>query len=132
LTSHLKSNALQQRAGVERAVKTALEEIREEIKSYGSYPHNKGRVSQAEILRRAGNVDKKTLRAPYHVALRDLVSGFVNAHNPKSAKKLQPPVQGRGAWKGGYDLETLAQALVAAQILRDEAISHVENAGKSD
>jgi len=127
--THQEVNATRQRAAIGLAVRSALDAIRADIDAFGFYPHNRGRISQAEVLRRAGRIDKKTLRAPYHAELRQLISGFVLSHKRAKDKSLNrreqyPEADSQKA--GGYDLAQLAQALVAAQILRDEAIEKLD------
>ncbi|OJX77438.1 hypothetical protein [Magnetospirillum sp. 64-120] len=119
--NHQQLNADRQRAEVRRRVQDAMAVIRAEIGPDGAYPHNKGRITIAEVLRRAGGVDKNTLKASYHQALRSEVEAFVASFSPEREAKPSPSApQGPR-----HDLERLAQALVAAQVVRDEALARV-------
>lgn len=44
---------------------------------FSIYPANRGRISIAEVLRRADRMDKNTLKQPQHAAIRGTVQRFV-------------------------------------------------------
>jgi len=121
-SDHRQINAERQRDDVQKRVRTALQALRAEIDANvingkRAYPR---RLSLSEVLRRAGGVDKNTLRQPYHGALRAEIEQFL-----ASAWTAFPSRKNNGRSPTGGSLRNLdhyAQMLVAAQILRDEAI----------
>jgi chromosome segregation ATPase len=52
---------------------------------FHGYPPNRGRISVAEVLRRAGGVDKNTLKEERYAKLRGLVDKFVARQAAKLA-----------------------------------------------
>jgi hypothetical protein len=77
-------NAERQRADITKRVLTACRTVIREVKSgYDAssgryrYPHNDGRLTEAEVLRRAA-VDKNTIKAPYHQHSRTRIRRVVS------------------------------------------------------
>lgn len=65
-------------------VKDAMRAIEADIESNdGIYPYSSGRLSQAEICRRAG-IDRKTLQKPSHRQTRDEVSTWLREIKKKT------------------------------------------------
>ncbi|RMC32862.1 hypothetical protein C9E81_17630 [Paracoccus alkanivorans] len=75
------------------------------------------RLSFASVLRRAGGVDKNTLKQPYHALLREEIELFLRecAGDARAGRKA------KSQDKRPLDLEHYAQMLVASHIVRDEA-----------
>jgi hypothetical protein len=66
-----------------RAIERDIAESYDPKTGFYRYRPNKGRLSVAEVLRRAGNVDKNTLKQPYHARLKEDVDQFVAAQGSK-------------------------------------------------
>ena len=116
---HRKINAQRQRNEVQTRIRAALEELRSEaLVEQSSGTATLRRLSLASVLRRAGGIDKNTLKQPYHASLRQEVELFLQepGWNWPAKKKLanrnNRPVE----------LDHYAQMLVAAHVVRNDAL----------
>lgn len=116
---HRKINAQRQRKEVQTRIRAALEELRSEALAEPSNGvATSRRLSLASVLRRAGGIDKNTLKQPYHALLRQEVELFLQEPgrngpaNKKPANRNNRPVE----------LDHYAQMLVAAHVVRDDAM----------
>lgn len=114
---HTKINAERQRANVQSRIRKTLATLRAEVAAEeGDAAKPPRRLSLAYVLRRAGGIDKNTLKQPYHSTLRQEVDNFLRQSSLKPQKK-----SGLKEEATPVNLEYYAQLLVAAQIVRDEA-----------
>lgn len=123
-------NAANQRDRVRRAIAQAAVMIRAEIRaSYdpesGSYRYGKngGRVSEAEVLRRAGKIDKNTVKQPYHAKSRKTLRRLVEWAERKCVADDTGLVTNRKL-KQEADREEIAylkQLLATSEVRRDIA-----------
>jgi len=117
---HRKINAQRQRNEVQTRIRAALEQLRSEAlveQSNGGTVASR-RLSLASVLRRAGGIDKNTLKQPYHASLRQEVELFLQepGWNWPAKKKLA------NRNNRSVDLDHYAQMLVAAHVVRDDAL----------
>jgi hypothetical protein len=90
---------------------------------FHTYAPNRGRMSIGEVLRRAGGVDKNTLKAPYHAKVRKEVLAFVTtqrarlfAHDRSDARKRAAEAKSDSELVDWY-----AQIAKAADVRADRA-----------
>jgi hypothetical protein len=106
---------------VQKKIRAALDALRSEIDTNinkGNPPYPR-RLSQSEVLRRAGGIDKNTLKQPYHSDLRAEVERFLDEVRRELPSKKS---KNRSRVGGLNNLDYYAQMLVAAQVLRDDAV----------
>jgi hypothetical protein len=115
---------------VDTSVRAAMATIKKDIDGcydvktgFHSYAPNRGRMSIAEVLRRAGGVDKNTLKEGYHKDLRTDVLAFVaaqkarlTAHHEAEARKVKA-----AATSASQMVDSYAQIAKAADFRADEA-----------
>jgi hypothetical protein len=114
-TSPQQQNATRQRERVAERVYAAIASMQSEIDAARRKGAPIKRLSRSAVLKRAGKVDKNTLKQPYHDALMKAVDAFL-ASNSIVAKKSNVK-----SMTETHDLGYYAQLLVAAQIVRDAA-----------
>lgn len=109
--SPLLASAQQRTASVVKKLQDAMKIMAAEIaQNDGSYPSNKGRVTQAEVCRRAG-VNKMTLQGEAHKRTTKIeVDEWVEKaqHKKPSQKKTRENMDSATHWK--QELALLAQA----------------------
>ena len=115
--NHRKRNAERQQEDVRRRVRAALSEIEAEMKARSSSGNTylpKERLSLALVLRRAGRIDKNTLKRPYHETLRKEVEAFLSKYVSKLDVRPKRPAT------RSMQIDDYAQMLVASRIAHEE------------
>ena len=122
----------QAKQDIDRNVRAAMAAIRRDIDEaydtqtgYHAYGPNRGRMSISEVLRRAGNVNKNTLKEPYHAQLRKDVLKFVEAEKLRLIAHQRSEARKRAAL-ARTDSELIdwyAQVAKAADFRADKAES---------
>lgn len=109
---------------IEQRVVAAMRSISKDIQAaydpatgFHGYPPNRGRISIAEVLRRAGGVDKNTLKEERYAKLRGLVDKFVarqaaklSAHHRSEERAIA-----RATLSNSAAVEAYAQKFKAAE-----------------
>jgi BMFP domain-containing protein YqiC len=124
-STHHRINADRQRADVHRRIEAAIASMRSDLESRmrGGEKSAPWRVSRNEVLRRAGKIDKNTLKRPYHKDLKCKVDAFLKeaaALQTLRSEKLNTIESEQPS------LNHYAQMLAAAQITRDSARQEAE------
>lgn len=113
-----------ERPSIEQRVTEAMKRIGLEIQQsydpatgFHGYPHNHGRISIAEVLRRAGRVDKNTLKETRYTDLKKRVDNFVAKQGAKLAAhhRSEERAKARAALSNSAIVESYAQQFKAAE-----------------
>lgn len=99
-----------------------MDAMDEEIKANaGVYPHNRGRITQTEVCRRAA-VSKVTLQGPAHKTTTKVdVDSWVAAHNIKSAPEVQRATSDRAdRWKADHHKVATQYAIAMLDLVEAE------------
>lgn len=113
-----------QKETIEQRVVAAMRSISKDMQAaydpatgFHGYPPNRGRISIAEVLRRAGGVDKNTLKEKRYAKLRCLVNKFVarqaaklSAHHRSEERAIA-----RATLSNSAAVESYAQRFKAAE-----------------
>lgn len=130
-----KISASNQQERVRRKIIAAVLTIKSEIlaqydPSTGLYRYNKnsGRVSEAEVLRRAGGIDKNTLKRSYHYKSRATVRRLLNWADRKCNCDRQEPGPVENEATPQAQIAILTELLGAAEARMDIAELAAESA----
>jgi hypothetical protein len=111
-----------------RRIADDLERTYDPKSGFSNYPANRGRISVAEVLRRAGGIDKNTLKQSYHAETRAAVRAFVAQAQTRCCAHAKADATARQEERKQEEdsIERYAQLLYAAEYKRDEAIAMVQ------